>query len=64
MDKALKTIKDTLQAYEEGLKEMREEFDRLDANHPYAQCRVAQDIAVVTAKIDALKHLYKILGGE
>lgn len=63
MTKALEHIKKTMTQYEAALKECREEFDRTDANHPYKQALVAQNITLICAKLDALKHLYKILGG-
>lgn len=63
-ENALKVIKEQIQAVEKILNELREDFDKYDSNHPYQQARAAQDIALAAAKLDTLKHLYKILGGE
>jgi hypothetical protein len=63
MDQALKVIKEQIAIVEKILEGMRADFDRTDANHPYAQVQIANDIACAAAKLDTLKHLYKILGG-
>ena len=63
MDKALAVIKQQIDAVEKILKDLREEFDRTDANHPYQQAVAAQAITIAAAELYTLKHLYEILGG-
>ncbi len=59
----LKQIKTQIEIYEAALVDLRGEFDAAQDNHVMLQIRIANDIALVCAKLDAVKHLYKICGG-
>jgi hypothetical protein len=63
MQKALEIVIQTMAEYESALDALRLKYDETDSNHPMVQVVIAQDIALVAAKLDAMKHLYKILGG-
>lgn len=62
MKKVKEVLENQIEAIEKVLAESRARFDETENGHPYTQARVAQDIAIAAAKLDALKNLYKILG--
>lgn len=61
MDKTLLIIDDQIQMLEVKLSALRDAYDRANANNAGLQVIVAQDIAVVTAQIQILKHLQAVI---
>lgn len=62
--KVLQVIKEQIEIVESMLVQLRSEFEWMDNNHPYGQAIKAQEIAIAVAKLETLKHLYKICGGQ
>lgn len=57
----LETIKETIELYQRSLADSL--IQMANARHPISVVVAAQDLALIGAKLDAMKNLYLILGG-
>lgn len=64
MKKALSVIKEQTARIEDALQEYRLQLEVANANNPRLVLSLSQSISECSAKLDTLKHLYKILGGK